>query len=227
MSDLIIISCTTKNNTDCQSTRIYQSHKELNKDNSIKLDLITNNKTGLPAVYNKKIEEYKNSGVEYLLFAHDDVYIDDLKLISKLKTAHEKNGYDIIGLAGGLDPVIKHPVLWHIMTERNNYRGCVFHYNKDGTIFSSGFGPTPSRVALIDGLFIAIHLPTILKVGWRFNENYEFHHYDLASCIDANRLKLKIGVYPIHVIHDSHGLLSLDDPKWKTSNQKFLKEYSR
>jgi hypothetical protein len=91
----------------------------------------------------------------------------------------------------------------------------------------TAFGPTPSRVALIDGLFMAIHLPSILDKGWRFNENYTFHHYDLASCIDANRKGLKIGVYPIHVIHQSPGLLSMEDKLWKDSNQKFLQEYAQ
>jgi hypothetical protein len=48
----------------------------------------------------------------------------------------------------------------------------------------------------------------------------------MASCIDANRKGLKIGVYPIHVIHQSPGLLSVEDKLWKTSNEKFLQEYA-
>ncbi len=37
--------------------------------------------------------------------------------------------------------------------------------------------------------------------------------------------KLKIGVYPINVIHRSPGLLSVENPVWKSSNETFIKEY--
>lgn len=231
MIELSVVSCTQSSPEDIEKTSIYRWYQEV-KDTSpeIHLNIVFNNKLGLPTIYNRIIEEHIESGSEseYMLFVHDDVYIDDLKLVSKLKQAHEGLGYDIIGLAGAIDPTIKHPALWHHMSLRQNHRGFVVHSDgKTGSVFSSGFGITPSRVAIIDGLFMAIHLPSIKKSGWRFNENYDFHHYDLASCIDANKFKLKIGVFPIHVVHESHGLESLDEKSWKNSNEKFLKDYSR
>jgi hypothetical protein len=72
---------------------------------------------------------------------------------------------------------------------------------------------------------MAVHVPSIMKTSWKFNENYTFHHYDLASCIDANRQRLKIGVAPINVIHSSPGLMSVNDAIWSKSNDQFLKEY--
>jgi len=192
-----------------------------------KLDIVWDNTDGMPTVYNRKIQEYKDSDVEFLVCVHDDVYIDDLKLYEKLKTAKEKLGYDIVGLAGGLNPRLTNPALWHIMTDRNQQRGEVAHpAGNNNQTMTTAFGPTPSRVAIADGLFLGLHMPSILKTDWKFNENYTFHHYDISSCIDANRAKLRIGVYPIHVIHSSPGLMSIHENAWAKSNEKFLKEYA-
>ena len=141
--------------------------------------------------------------------------------------------YDIGGLAGCIKPVIKKPTLWHLMTSRENLRGSVAHpvkpVTKSGTdeyvITNTSFGYTPCRVAIIDGLFMAVNLKKILKAGWKFNENFDFHHYDIARCLDANRLRLKIGVAPIHGIHDSPGLLDAKDISWTKSQEKLLKLY--
>lgn len=226
---VVIVSCTRKNQEEAKNTPVFRSFKDGLELPSYKLDITCDNTDGLPVIYNRKIEEYKNTDVEYLVCVHDDVYIDDLKLYEKLKAAHIKLGYDIIGLAGGLNPRLKDPALWHLMTERNDHRGAVAHPagDKNNQTMVTNFGPTPSRVAIIDGLFMAFHLKTIIQKNWKFNENYTFHHYDISSSIDANRKGLKVGVYPIYVIHSSPGLMSLHDKVWSESNQKFLKEYKQ
>lgn len=224
-SKIAIISCTAKKETECDKLPIYKSFNDANFSNNIVLDIIWENKEGLCTVYNRCIEYYKNKNYDFLVFVHDDVYLDDTKLAEKLQKAVDEWGFDIIGLAGGLNPKIKHPTLWHIMCDRNDHRGQVQHPINEKQIYCTGFGPTPARVAIADGVFLAINLPKILEVGWRFNENYKFHHYDLSSCLDANKLKLKIGVYPIHIIHISSGLNSFENKSWAESNQKFLKEY--
>jgi hypothetical protein len=189
-------------------------------------DLVTNNTRGLPAVYNEALEVWKKQNARWLVFVHDDVYIDDAHVFTKLEEAHQQHGFNIIGLAGCKDPVIKSHNLWHVMAPREKLFGYAAHpAGQPGQIQVSSFGPSPSRVALIDGLFIAVHVPTVAKTNWKFNENYTFHHYDLASCIDANRQRLKIGVAPINVIHSSPGLMSVNDTIWSKSNDQFLKEY--
>lgn len=219
-----IIACTRavvdKEAEQLPVVRSFNEH--LNK--TCELLLIKGNQQGLPAAYNNVINT--NTSADWLVFVHDDVYIDDSRLTHKLDAAYSDHGFDVVGLAGCLNPVIKPHNLWHVMAERKDLRGQVAHpVSKTGQIMTTPFGPTPSRVAIIDGLFMAVRVASIKNSTWKFNENYTFHHYDLSSCIDANKHKLKIGVYPIHVVHSSPGLSSIEDVAWKTSNQRFLKEY--
>jgi hypothetical protein len=185
-----------------------------------------NNTQGLSKRYNAFIDKC-GSRYEYIVFVHDDVFVDDLNVCQKLINAH--NNFDIVGLAGGVNPVVKPPALWHIMCGgfgSGNLRGAVAHPATADSIAMTSFGITPCRVAVLDGLFLSVKVSSIKKVGWKFNENYTFHHYDIASCIDANKKKLKLGVTPIWVIHNSPGLLNPNDKLFLASQEKFISEYS-
>lgn len=224
-----VIASATRANTqaECDALPIVRSIKECLLGEPT-FELYNNNTRGLPQVYNEVLEKYrKQPHVKWLVLTHDDVYIDDARMVKKLDAVQQQHGFDIIGLAGCINPRIKTHNLWHIMADREHLRGHVAHpAAPDGVIQMSTFGPTPSRVVLIDGLFVALHMPSMRASTWKFNENYTFHHYDLASCIDANMQRLKIGVAPINVIHSSPGLLSVKDKSWSTSNEMFLKEYA-
>lgn len=223
MKKILVVSCTQYHKSRGKNILINKSLDLLKHDVDVKIHY--ENKIGLPKIYNKYINEKTSKKYDFALFVHDDVYIDDLKLRGKLYEA--KNNYDIIGLAGCLYPTIKSPALWHLMSDREHWRGHVAHVNhKDiSTIQMTSFGITPSRVALIDGLFMAVNLPKVVQSGWKFNEEFDFHHYDMSSCLDANRLKLRIGVVPISVIHASPGLQNRDQ-SFVESENKFLQLYS-
>jgi hypothetical protein len=184
-----------------------------------------NNTEGLSKCYNTFLKE-NGKHFDYIVFVHDDVYIDDFNIHEKLETYHKD--FDIVGLAGGINPKIQKLALWHIMCGGMggpNLRGAVAHSFNDKQIFMTSFGPTPSRVVLLDGLFLSINTKRINEVGFKFNENYTFHHYDIASCLDANKLKLKLGVAPIWVIHKSPGLSNVNDEIFSKSQEQFLQEY--
>ena len=223
-----VIASATRSSTpdECDNLPIVRSIKECLRGEPA-FELYSNNTLGLPQLYNEILTKYKKSSdVKWLVLTHDDVYIDDARMVVKLNQVHEQHGFNIVGLAGCISPSIKQYNLWHLMAAREHLRGHVAHpASPNGAIQVSAFGPTPSRVTLIDGLFFALHIPTIRDSKWQFNENYKFHHYDIASCIDANKHRLKIGVAPINVIHSSPGLLSVKDQMWSESNQMFLKEY--
>lgn len=224
MKTTLYVSCTQK--TKKNETLLYQSIIESSwLDEKDELEMVTSNKIGLSKIYNAFINEAIAKRHDRIVFVHDDVYIDDLLINSKLNKAMYDLNYDIVGLAGARDPQIKHPALWHIMSDRQNHRGYAGHIFGDKRVMT-GFGPTPDRVAIVDGLFVAVNLKRALETGWRWNENFDFHHYDIASCLDANKCKMRVGVYPINVFHKSPGLMSLEDEKWSKSNQKFLQLYS-
>lgn len=224
-----IVSCTQL--ADYKQTLLYKSIAKLERENNLvltdKIFFFTQNKLGLSEAYNRFLKD--NPIYDYVLFVHDDIWIDDAGFIVKLEEGHRV--YDIIGIAGGLNPVLKVPALWHIMCggfQGGNLRGFAGHYLPDGeTTNITNFGPSPSRVALIDGAFMSVNVRKTEKVNWRFNENYTFHHYDLSSCIDANALKLKLGVIPILTYHNSPGLRSLEDETFCKNQKQFLEEYGK
>ena len=221
---IAVISCSKE--ADASKTLLVRSLDRIKKHVSIIPDYVrvfTSNKDGLPACYNKAITEDTESDI--MIFVHDDVSIDDGLFIPKLIEAHET--YDIIGVAGGVNPAIKAPALWHIMCGGfgPNLRGAAGHYLNDELTAITNFGYAPARVAILDGVFLSIKMSSVHRTGWKFNENYKFHHYDIASCLDANKLKLKLGVSSIHINHKSPGLKSLDDVSFLESQSIFLNEY--
>lgn len=221
-----IISCTQLEDTHkVEQLLIVKSAKLLEKQADF--TLIRSNTRGLPLVYNEQYESLKNSKYEWLVFVHDDVFIDDLRLAEKLNCAHYDHGFGIVGLAGCKNPTLKQHNLWHLMAERHDLFGAVAHPAGKDQQMVTCFGPSPEKVVLIDGLFIAVHVPTVRKTAWKFNENYTFHHYDLSSSLDANKCRIKVGVYPINVLHTSPGLMDINDPVWNASNNRFYKEYSQ
>jgi len=225
MKTTLYVSCTQKSNEE--DTLIHQSVINtglLGEDDT--LHVITDNRKGLSKVYNEFINEEIAKEHDRIIFVHDDVYIDDVMINVKLNEAmYGESKFDIVGLAGTRNPQIKHPALWHIMGNREDHRGYAGHIFGKHKVMT-GFGYTPDRVAIIDGLFVAVNVARALETGWRWNENFDFHHYDIASCIDANIKGMRIGVWPINVFHASPGLASLEDVAWSKSNEKFLQLYS-
>jgi len=222
---LLVVSATAG---DGKKTRLESCKQSLKDQANFKI--VTNNTNGLPKVYNTALTKKNEQKHDIAVFVHDDVYIDDLKLRGKLYKSMFVDDYDIVGIAGASTCKIQHPALWHLMSDRESWSGCVYHPS-GGTesmqIIATNFGPVPKRCVLLDGVFLAVNIAKVRKAKWRFNDNYKFHHYDIASCIDANNKQLKLGTAPIHIIHDSPGLRSIEDEEWSNSEQQFLKEYSK
>lgn len=208
-----------------ESSLLAESLASIKETSVVRFDTFNypDNKRGLSEVYNDFIAK-KGEAYDIAVFVHDDVWVDDAFFISKIEAGFEE--YDIVGIAGCMDPVIKPPILWHTMASRDKLKGFAGHFSEDSKqCWVTTFGPSPARVALLDGVFLGVNLSKIKTVNWRFNENFDFHCYDLASCIDANKKHLKCGVIPINIIHKSHGLRSLEDPCFKKNQDKFMQIY--
>jgi len=221
---ILVVCCTPG---DGKNTQLLTSLSPMADD--VTVVMVPNNTTGLARVYNRYIDSENLIKHDIVLFVHDDVYIDDLKLAGKLYTAVDELQYDIVGLAGAREVRIQKPCLWHKMSRPESWTGAVAHPVNSGSklqkLQTTTFGPWPMRCVLLDGLFMAVDLKRVLEVGWRFNENYEFHHYDLSSCIDANKKQLRMGTYPIYVTHNSPGLSDYNDVKYQQSETQFYNEY--
>jgi Glycosyltransferase like family len=222
MSNIAIFTCTKENTTPMLKYSVDVINEYIK--NPIAVHVYKNNKEGLSKRYNEFL--YSEHIYDYIVFCHDDVYFDDALLGAKLEKYHKD--YDIIGVAGGNNCKIQAPALWHLMCGgfgSGNLHGAVAHLHNRCSMTTS-FGPTPARVAIIDGVFMSVNVKKVKNVGWKFNENYTFHHYDIASCLDANQKKLKIGVAPIHLTHASPGLRDFNDKAFQKNQTQFLKEYA-
>jgi len=203
--------------------------KSITKVPGAEYEIIENNTEKLCVVYNRAIHKYMDSH-DIICFIHDDVYIDDLRIVHKLLKASNEAGYDVIGLAGGINPVIRAPALWHLMCDRINLRGAVAHPHDNNSIFMTSFGVTPCEVDLIDNLFMAFRTKLFkINSNFRFDENNPCHtHFtDIDTCLEAKKYNYKIGVWPIWVLHASPGLRSYEDSIWQKGQQWFLQKWSK
>lgn len=227
----VLIVSTTRAK-DKQNTLLYKSLHAMSTSNMVvkkqyKLIMHVDNTTPLSKVYNKYLNKRTLEKHDVVLFVHDDVFIDDLGCFDKLYSSLFTYGNDLVGLAGASQVTIKKPALWHLMSDRKHHSGSVAHIDTQNDVMQmTSFGPYPRRCLLLDGLFLAVNLKSILDVDWKFNVQFEFHHYDLASCLDANKLKLKLSTCNIHVVHASPGLEDYYDESYQQSEKKFLHLYA-
>lgn len=225
MKNIHIVSCTrAKNQNEFEKRPLGKSLKKIKKlytTEQITSTIVYDNKRGLSENYNEFLTaKYKDSIV---LFVHDDVILDTVFLYEHLN----KSPFVVTGLAGARDfkrlQSDTQPA-WHLMTERESYHGEVKHLHND-IIYTTVFGKTFGSVSVIDGVFIAVNVEKILNTKARFNETYNFHHYDIAFCIECLKEKVTIGVMPINIIHYGLGDSMLTQ-EWVNSSKIFLNEYS-
>jgi len=216
----------------CSTATSYSNLKERSKFtivNSEGLDGVAltsgafNNKTAIAKVYNSYINTYKDEDC-ILVLAHDDILITDKNWIVKLHQALEK--YDVVGLAGGSNPSIRQPCLWHIMCPRETHSGTVGHH-VDNKTFKTHFGKT-GRVLILDGLFLAFNPKKLFNTGVKFDESCPagFHFYDIDFSLACNKAKLKLGTININVTHASPGLKSFTK-EWLEGQDWFLNKFNR
>lgn len=230
MTKVFLTSCTQKNDDDFISLPISKSLTKLNRIYSysehilLTNHIVTENTRGLGICYNEALIEARSLKNDIGIFVHDDCYILDSFVIEKLEEGFKK--FDVIGVAGSTKFELKSPVCWH-NSPRETWAGSVEHPATNGKdndgFYTSAFGVTPKRVAVIDGLFIAMNLNTCKDL--KFRENYGFHFYDLALSLDANKMGLKVGVINIHTSHLSHGGYNTDS--WRIAEQQFINDYKK
>lgn len=153
----------------------------VNQGVSVDVCPIYNNKRGLATVYNEFLENPHAADYDYIVFVHDDVWLNDVLLFQKLMDSE----FDVIGLCGGKQWVVNpDQEVRNIWTRacKGEASGFVVHSPKPDKFFSSGFGVAPQRTVTLDGQFICFTRKAV-EAGLKFDERFQFHFYDMDVCV--------------------------------------------
>ena len=221
--DPIMVICATRHSMeDFKKSYLGRSLCAFRLDH-VSIQVVPENTQGLGDIYNAFIEHVKYTP-RIMLFIHDDVFVLDMWWADRLREALRT--FDIVGIAGNK---VRHDCQanWmyrssSTMDDENNFSGMVAHGDVD-KLSVSIYGPSRTRVKLIDGLFMACHSTTFHKHNLRFDPQFKFHFYDMDLCRAAEQKGLAIGTWDISVVHQSAGNLNCDD--WETSYKTYLTKW--
>jgi hypothetical protein len=206
-------------------TALGRSLKLFERMPDVELQLFDSNTRGLSTIYNAAIDDAKQNPA-HLVFLHDDVWIIDLFWAERIRESLAR--FDVVGLAGNIRRLPKQPS-WAITPElvwenRQFLSGCVGH-GKGGfpCDIASNFGPSQKDCKLLDGLFLSVDSDTLTRSGLRFDEQFEFHFYDMDFCRQAELRRLRMGTWPISVVHESQG--AYNSPGWKAGYELYFAKY--
>lgn len=189
------------------------------------LCLFAENTQGLPLIYNSVISATKDDPA-ILIFLHDDVYICDFLWLRSV--AQGLRQFDFLGLAGNKRRLPRQPS-WAFIDENltwdegQNLSGIVGHGSGIPDYTISAFGEPGQTVKLLDGVLLACNSHTLHSHDIRFDELFDFHFYDLDICRQFESKQLKMGTWPISVIHESGG--AFGTPAWQDSYKKYLEKW--
>ena len=136
--------------------------------------------------------------------------------------------FDLLGLAGNKRRLSRQPS-WAFIDEDftwdegQNLSGIIGHGSGIPDYNISAFGEPGQAVKLLDGVLLACQSQTFHAHGISFDELFDFHFYDLDLCRQFESKQLKMGTWPISVIHESGG--SFGSTGWRESYQKYLKKW--
>jgi GT2 family glycosyltransferase len=189
------------------------------------LMLFDNNRAGLSSIYNYAIEQSRNDPA-ILVFLHDDVHLCDFFWMDKLREAVAQ--FDIVGLAGNVRRLPAQPSwFFRDMTftpdDAQNLSGVVGHGKGFPCDKISVYGPPARECKLLDGLLLAADSERLIASGVSFDEQFDFHFYDLDFCRQAEARGLRMGTWPMSVIHESGG--AFNTPPWRAAYERYMHKY--
>jgi hypothetical protein len=187
--------------------------------------LFPENKAGLPQLYNAAIREAA-SNPAILIFAHDDVFLCDYFWREHMLVGLQD--FSILGLAGNRRRVPMQPGWRFIDANLNldhdyNLSGIVAHGNGFPPDTLSRYGPAGIECKLLDGLMLIAHSEKLIANNLFFDEQFDFHHYDLDYCRQAETQGLRMGTCAVSAIHQSSGNFDSDD--WRNSYRKYIDKW--
>ena len=192
----------------------------------VELRLFKENAEGLPSVYNTAIEEAKDDPA-ILVFCHDDVYLSDYYWAERLLDGLRL--FDIVGLAGNRRRA-RGQASWMYLNGEftrdgdENLSGVIGHGEGFPNLIElSVYGPPGQQVALLDGVLLAVRSEVLIENRLRFDTRFTFDFYDMDFCRQAELRGLRMGTWPISIVHGSAG--NLGGEAWRAAYRQYLVKY--
>ena len=210
------------------------SMMDLRKTANVSVAVEFENSGGLSTTYNRFLYDYEHKLTEksYVVFVHDDIWINDVLFFEKIESASKR--FDVIGAVGGKawnaygDGNI--PMIWTHAAGRHGMSGFMMHKIREerqaaeeSSIFASGYGNAPARTLTLDGCILCFTKKAV-DSGLRFDETFKFHFYDMDVCFSAFIKKLSVGTAPMLLTHESVGM-SASSNEFMDSQKKFLSKW--
>lgn len=206
--------------------RSLSAYRGYPRGQRLELRLFADNQKGLPTVYNRAIEEARESPA-ILVFMHDDVYLTDCNWTERLLDGLDEFG--IVGIAGTRRRVPRQPS-WMFLDEamkkpdREFLSGVVGHGKGFPNLQQlSVYGEPGQTVKLLDGVLLAARSQMLLATKLKFDPRFDFHFYDLDFCRQAELRSVRMGTVAVSAVHESGGCLGSE--QWRTAYAAYLKKY--
>lgn len=188
---------------------------------TVKCRITFTNTRGLSEVYNEAI---RSVDADILVFIHDDVWLEDPKVMKKIRESLRFN--DIVGVAGNVRRR-KNQTSWIFLEDKDGrsnldhpYLSGSIKHGEPGKSTLSYYGPTPARCQLMDGVFLAANRNNLRQSGVEFDPQFKFHFYDIDFCRSAAEAGLTLSTWPIDLIHISAGAFT--SPMWLETKISYL-----
>lgn len=220
-----VVCATRRDRDEFYSETALGRSLSLRRPPGVEVRLFSRNSEGLPAVYNAAIAESLHEDTA-LLFVHDDVHLCDFHWAERLLGGLAV--FELVGLVGNRRRVAGQPA-WCFIDERltrdsrENFSGIIGHGDGPEPACVDDFGAPGQSVKLLDGVFLAVRSATLRAASLRFDERFRFHFYDLDFCRQAERAGLRLGTWPISVVHQSAGSFGSD--AWRQGYASYMRKW--
>jgi hypothetical protein len=193
--------------------------------NPFELRLFSENSQGLSTIYNLVIEEARERPA-ILVFAHDDIHLCDVHWSERI--AEGLRTFDIVGVAGNTRRVPRQPS-WVFIDddftgEEARFMSGIVGHGRGVPHEMSNFGPSKRACKLLDGVLLAADSERLIQSGVRFDEQFDFHFYDMDFCRQAELAHLTMGTWPLSIVHESKG--DFGSPRWRQMLERYRAKYA-
>src|SRR5450830_202115 len=197
--------------------------RHLKQDDRLRVKIAFENSRGLSEIFNECIDQADDDTA--LVFIHDDVWIDEASFVDTVINGLEN--FDVIGMAVNVRRLpnqpgwafIDHKFTWD---DKANLSGRIAH-SKTAFGVAEVFGAAPVECELLDGVFLATKKSSLNKNNVRFDEQFDFHFYDMDFCRSARKSGLTLGTWLINLTHQSLG--DFGTKHWLEKYQSYLNKW--